>query len=453
MVVVAKFGGSVLRSCEGFRRAVGIVKNLYSRYDGVVVVVSAVKGVTDSLLRFRELGIDGVVESVYKKYVDILDCLGLGEEWANAASELSRLANNLLRVLWATNVLGEVSPRTRDHIVSFGERFSAVLMAYLLRSMGVKSRWMDGGEAGIITDENFGEANPLHEVSEKLVRENIGPLLEEGVVPVVTGFVASTIDGVTTLLGRGGSDYTATLLARYLDASEVRLYTDVPGVLSGDPRRIPGARTIKLLSYSEATELARLGLRKFHPRTFEPLYDRDIPVRVLGLEDEAGTLVTRHGGPPPVKAVTVLEDLAMVVLRGPGMAGRIGVLARAAGMLASSGINIVAVSQPPSETSIVFIVDARDGGKAKSILQGLVEKGIAMTVEHREPVATVSIIGDSVSEPEILGRIYSIALEHRARTVVMGWPSPVVSAIVDQVDAWGLAHTLHEEVVQPWLTG
>ncbi len=453
-LIIAKFGGSVLSSARGYLEAARLVEKLVSEGHQVVVVVSAMKGVTDTLLSFQRLGAEKTAKSVYERYATTLKSLGLPQDLhARAASELAIASNSLFKALWAVGVLGEATPRARDYIASFGEKLSAIVMSAALQARGLRARWLTGREAGIVTDDRFGEANPIHEVSAKLVRETLKPLLDEGVVPVVTGFIAGTVDGTVTLLGRGGSDYTATLIASYLAADEVRLYTDVPGIMSGDPRRIPSARSLKLLSYREASELARLGLRKFHPRTFEPLEGQDIPVRVLDLAHRGTTTITRNGGPPPVKAVTVLEELAVVTLRGPGLAGRVGVLARAASLLAGSGVNIVSVTQPPSETSISFIVNASDAEKARRSLARLVREGVAVAVEVYAPVAAVSVVGVGVLEPETISRIHGIALQYHTKTMVWSYTSPVVSAIVDKSEAWQLARRLHDEVVAPWLAG
>jgi aspartate kinase len=453
-LLVVKFGGSVLRSLEGFEQASRKVKSLIDEGYSLIVVVSAVKGATDSLLRFRELGVEGVVNSVYKRYKSLLDSARLPRDiWEWAASEYGRLFSDLARVLWAVSILGESSPRVRDYIVSFGERFSAVLLTAMLRSLGIESEWLLGGDAGIVTDDNYGEANPLHEVSERLSRERLLPLINKGMVPVVTGFVASTIDGSVTLLGRGGSDLTATLLARYLNAVEVRLYTDVPGIMSGDPRMIPGAKIVERLSYAEAIELSRLGLRKFHPRTFEPLLDTDIPVRVTNIpNDPKGSLITREGGGAPVKAVTVLESLALITVRGPSMVGRVGFMAEASSLLASEGVNIVAVTQPPSETNIAFLVSGEDSQRAYRALSKLKSRGLVSSVDIVEGVSAVSVIGDGVFDPDVASRVYS-ASRGLFMHMIYGHPSPVVTFITEKDAAWPLARRLHEEVVARWRAG
>ena len=441
-VVVAKFGGSVLSSGQDYLRAAREVARLREERD-VVVVVSAMKGVTDQLIEAAARG--NGIDSVFEKYSRALEeALGRGAgEWLET---LYNEFNKLNMLLWAVRVLGEANPRAQAYITSFGERLSTLLMAAALESQGVPARRLMGGDAGIITDSNWLEAEPLDEESRPLARLRLGSLLESGIVPVVAGFTGATRDGAVTLLGRGGSDLSATLLARYLDAEEARLYTVAGAVMSGDPRRIPYARLVERMSFSEASEIARLGTRKFHPRTFEPLEGSNVRVTVTGIGSSEGTVIDARGGGPPVKAVSVLEDLSLIIVEGKRLPGRIGALARAARLLAEAGVNIVSVAQPPSETSMAFIVAARDAQRAQEVLEQGVNGGRYRVYSH-EGVSAVGVVGHGVHSSRILGRIHELSMERG--TLLISWSpaSPSVSSLVDSRLAWELAATLHEEVV------
>ncbi|HDN75919.1 MAG TPA: hypothetical protein ENG05_02185, partial [Acidilobales archaeon] len=273
--------------------------------------------------------------------------------------------------------LGEFSDRIKDYVLSFGERLSSVIMGAVLEGIGMGVEVMTGFDAGIITDSNFGEARPLHEISEKLVKDKVGRVLSEGKIPVITGFIAGT------LVGRGGSDYTATLIAKYLGANEVRLYTD-----------------------AEAMELAYLGTKRFHPRTFEPLLNTSIRVRVTSLSNpEGGTLIDRLGGPPPLKAVATLRNLSLINVRGAGMVERLGTAAEVMGRAASSGVNIVAIAQPASEESITLVIDENNTEELKRKLEELMGRGVIREVESLSNISAVSVVGHGLRDNRVLSKI------------------------------------------------
>ncbi|MBS7627905.1 aspartate kinase, partial [Candidatus Bathyarchaeota archaeon] len=210
---------------------------------------------------------------------------------------------------------------------------------------GIPAKAFTGGEAGIITDSNFGEARPLMEMTKLQVRQRLEPELEAGIVPVVTGFIATDQNGYITTLGRGGSDYTATILGVSLKADEVWLWTDVDGLMTTDPKVEPSARTIPQLSFHEAVEMAALGAKRMHPRALEPTSEAGIPVRIKNTfrRDYPGTLITGEARVRPgsiVKALTLIKDVAMITVSGSGMVGTPGTAARIFDVLGRNGINI-----------------------------------------------------------------------------------------------------------------
>ncbi|MCE4602519.1 MAG: aspartate kinase, partial [Desulfurococcales archaeon] len=436
---------SILTSGGDYLRAAGEVKQLHES-GGVIVVVSAMKGVTDKLIEASSSpsSSERIVEEVYESYSRALMEVS-GTPRFN--EELYREYTSLASALWAVRVLGEVSPRARDYIVSFGERFSSIVMAAALESLGLRAVSLTGREAGIVTDDRFGEANPIYRVSKGLSRKTLLPLLGDGIVPVVTGFIGGTLDGAVTLLGRGGSDFSATLLASYLGAGEVLIYTVTGAVMSGDPRKIPYARPVDRMNFSEAAEVARLGLRKFHPRTFEPLIGSGVRVRITRVGGGSETVIDGIGGPPPVKAVTVYEDLAMIVVEGKTLPGRIGALAKAAGLLAGRGVNIVSIVQPPSETSMVFVIESGQAEEALDALEDLRREGYASNVYKEGHVSSVSVVGEGVISPGMMSRVHEIALGEGAKVVVWSPASPSISVLVEPRLTWKVANLLHDEVI------
>ncbi len=452
MRVVSKFGGSILRSGLDYRRAANIIRESVSNGNQEVVVVSAMKGVTDTLLsavgspKWRD-----AVRFVEEKYVKALDeavtSLEIKEKHFR---RLVTLCDELKKALWASDVLGETTPRVVDYVVSFGERLSAIVMRAALEDLALKAVDLAGWEAGIVTDDSFGEAAPFMEESERRVNERLPELLEEGVVPVVTGFIAATVDGRITTLGRGGSDYTATLLAAFLRADEARLYTDVPGIMTCDPRIAPNAKTIPTLSVEEALELAYLGAKKMHPRTFEPLLDRDVKVRVLSVDDPHGpsTLIQRGEAPPPIKAVAVTKGLAALVVKGAGMVGRPGTAAAVMAAVRRAGVNISAIMQPVSEVAITVVVKEEDLGRAvHAVEKEFWGTGIVRTIEEYKDLAAVSVVGTGLRDPALVSEALAKAKGFKVRALVHGPSELSLTLITSTEEAIKLARKLHDEVV------
>ncbi len=456
-VVVAKFGGSLLKDSNGYITLAEEARSLLSRGLRVAVVVSAMKGVTDELIDIVEkpVGWEPRLKRIMERYYSAArGAVSSERELTSLLGELSRLFDELFKLVWAVKVIGEVTPHARAAIVSFGERLSAALAAATLRSRGVESVWLDGREAGIVAEGDPWEATVDYPESEQLTRRRLLPLLENRVVPVVTGFVAGTREGRTVLLGRGGSDYTATLLARFLRAEEVVLYTDVPGVMTADPRMISGVRVIPRLSFAEAMELALLGAKRMHPKTFEPLMDPGLGTRVKitmpGAEE--ATVVDHKGGPPPLKAVVVSEGLSFVTVVGGGLVGRIGVASKVAGVAARQGVNILSIMQPVTETRISLVVKRRDADRlAKALAEELGD--IISGVETGE-VAAVSVVGDGLRDSTVSGKVVEkAAILGGVKSILWAPGSPILVVYVEPGEAWAIAEALHSEVISHWPTG
>ncbi|MGD8791997.1 MAG: aspartate kinase, partial [Anaerolineae bacterium] len=282
-----KFGGTSVGSAEAVAQVAGIVLDQVERGNRLVVVVSAMSGVTDLLTR-GALGAAGGDDQAYLALVTDLRArhYGVVDALLDADGERARLLATVDRYLdefgafcRSVHVLGEVTPRAMDAITSLGERINARILAAVLRQRGAGAQAVDATEL-IVTDDTFQDAVPRMEASRESASARLGPLLAEGVVPVVTGFIGATAQGVTTTLGRGGSDFSAAILGDCLDADEVWIWTDVDGVMSADPRLVLDARVIPVLSYAEVGELAYFGAKVLHPRTIRPVVERGIPLWV-----------------------------------------------------------------------------------------------------------------------------------------------------------------------------
>ena len=452
-IVVAKFGGSLLRNSAGYLSLAEEVRSLRKSGYRVVVVVSAMKGVTDTLIDVVDAGWgwEQRLKHVMSLYLSAArGSLSNPELLSQTLGELTRLFDELFKLVWAVKVIGEATPHAKASIIAFGERLSAALASAVLRDKGIESAWLSGGEAGLVSrGEDYFDAVIDYAESSKRVGEALKPLIEDDVVPVVMGFTARNKEGKLVLLGRGGSDYTATLLARFLGAREARLYTDVDGVYSADPRYVKEARHIPRLSHEEAMELALLGAKKMHPRTFEPVQGTSIRVAITKPAANRATIVEQAEEPPPVKGIAVMDNLAAVTISGGGLVERIGAAAYIASIAARLGVNIKALAQPPTETRITLLVSRKDSEQLASVLSEELSK-LAVNVEQRE-VATINIVGYGVKEPEISASLLSIASRLSG---VMGtvWSpgSPILSIIVDPPKTWHIASKLHEEVVSKW---
>jgi len=300
--LVVKFGGTSVGDASAFAQVRDIVSE-HARYgDRVIAIVSAMSGVTDDLTRgiVSAAAGDGetyleVCDSLRKRHLDVITEL-LDDD--PARDSLGSIIDSLIleyeSLCASVRVLGEVTARVMDAALSRGERMSARILAALLQQAGVRSEAVDATEL-IVTDATFGNAAPIAQLTRERITSRLVPLLDAGVAPVVTGFIAATEDGVTTTLGRGGSDYTAAIIGDALDANAVWIFTDVDGVMTADPRSVPDARVIPVISYTEVGELAYFGAKVLHPRTIRPVIEREIPVWVKNTfhPERPGTRIVR----------------------------------------------------------------------------------------------------------------------------------------------------------------
>ena len=312
-------------------------------------------------------------------------------------------------------LLGELSPRALDVIAGMGERLTARITAAVLREMGCRGVAFDATEL-VVTDEVHGGARPLSGPTRTKTQAALLPLLEADGIPVVTGYIAATAKGITTTLGRGGSDFSATILGAALDAQEVIIWTDVNGVLTADPRMVSDAVTLEEVSYIEAGELAFFGAKVLHPMTLRPVIERNIPVWIRNSfqPQQAGTKITHAVRPAPngVKAVTATRDVAMISVAGPGIIGVPDIAARIFGATASVRASIVMISQSSSQDSICFVVQAADATRTeKALRDALYEDVHQHDLEHikvNRNVAIVAAVGENMAgTPGIAGRVFS----------------------------------------------
>ncbi|TRM80621.1 aspartate kinase, partial [Sulfolobus sp. F3] len=272
------------------------------------------------------------------------------------------------RIAWSIRVLDEVTPRVRDYVLSFGERMATILLSSILRSNGIEAEGIP--YPILITDSNYGEANVIEDLSRKETLNVISNVKSN--VIVIPGFIGKTIDGRYTTLGRGGSDYTATLFGKLLGMNEVRLITEVPGIMTGDPKKFPNAKTIPRLSLEEAIELSQLGAKRLHPRTFDPLFDTSIKVFVESLYEDGFTIIDgKCDSNDGLKGISLLDNLKLITVESTKIVGKIGSAAKITTEAKETGVNIISISQPASETTIQLAVDSTSASRLLNRLEEL----------------------------------------------------------------------------------
>jgi bifunctional aspartokinase / homoserine dehydrogenase 1 len=407
---VMKFGGTSVGDADCIERVVEIILSS-SRESSLIVVVSAMSGVTNRLTEAATRSEGGERETV----TSIFD--GLRKQHTAAAVSLIRSVEDRNRICLqmeeiiqegehlclGTILLRELTLRARDAISSLGERLSAPLVAAALASRGMEAEAIEATEL-VVTDSNHGAAEPQMEATRQLCEGRLRPLLQRGIVPVVTGFLGATAEGVLTTLGRGGSDYSATILGAALEADEVIIWTDVDGVLTADPRLVSAANTIPEISYSEAAELAFFGAKVLHQKALRPLMRSEIPVWICNTfaPERRGTKITHSGSQNScgVKALTAISDVAMITVGGPGVMGVRDLLGRTFTTAAAVRADVLLISQSSSQNSICFAVPS---ALARCVVEALsrefAQDLAGEEVEHitlNSNVSIITVVGENM---------------------------------------------------------
>ena len=457
-VHVFKFGGTSVQTAERIRSVVELVGT--SKGDFLrIVVVSALGGVTDSLIRAIAEALDktgdheALVSAMRERHVQIADAVATSHDRANLQQTLDACWRELKDLLEGVGLLGECTPRTRDAILSIGERACAPMVTCAFKAAGEDVTAIDARRM-IQTDAAFGEANVQLDESTRLIAAALGSFPPHRVA-VVTGFIAASEDGQTTTLGRSGSDYTATIIGRALGAERVEIWTDVDGVLSADPRDVPEAFTLSRLSYTEAAEMAYFGARVLHPRTMRPVQEQGIPLLIKNsLNPSApGTLISSesHAVDLRVKAISTIRDVAVVMLEGSGMLGVPGIAARVFTTLAEAGINVLMIAQASSEHSICLAVREVDADPAVEALRGAFSaelgRGDVNNIFSVPRCAVVSAVGDRMRHrPGLAGRMFATLGRSRVNvlSIAQGAAETNISAVVRDSEVRRAVRALHE---------
>jgi len=421
-MLTLKFGGTSVGNADAIAQTVHVIAQTKTKDADIVVVTSAMSGVTDVLVQSARAAAAGQRhpflagrEALYEKHMTAAKQLITNKaDLADYEQHISEQLQFFSRLCSSINVLGELTSRGLDVVSGLGERMSAPLLAAALRARGVKAAWVDAAEV-VVTDDNFGEAQPLLAATCAQVQSRLKPMIQQGTTPVVTGFVAATESGIPTTLGRGGSDFSAAILGVCLPADEIQIWTDVNGILTTDPRIVPEARTLKQLSYNEAAELAYFGAKVIHPKTMMPAVERGIPIRILNTfnPDGPSTVITKEPQKNGlVKAISSIRELTLMNVEGRGMMGVPGIAARTFQAVADVRANVLMISQASSEQSICFVVRRDRSDEVQKALESEFERELDRHYIDRihpvHDVVIIAVVGSGMrGTPGIAGRLFS----------------------------------------------
>lgn len=456
-----KFGGTSLGNPERMRCA-GEIIAAHAKRAEVVAVVSAMGGVTDMLIRAATEASKGDREhwrgarqELARKHREVADQLLSASEQATVLPRLAEQLTNLENLCSGFSLVREVTPRAMDTLSSLGEVMSATLLAAILRSSGTAAEAVDATEL-IVTDNSFGNASPLLDETNARTRQCLAPIRRRGAIPVVTGFRGATRDGVCTTLGRGGSDYSATLVGAALDADEVWIWTDVDGVMSADPRLVPGARIIPEISYREAIELSFFGARVLHPKTIQPVMKKGIPVWIKNSFNPQcpGTRIVAvpTDRTPGVKALTSVSNADLVTISGKDTLSFPRLATRVFNGLHLEDVSTLMVTQSSADNVLCFAIHDADLPRVKARLGKTFELEMLHeyvgTLEVMPKIAIVVAVGENMKgTPGLAGRAFS-ALGRKGINIIaiaQGSSELSISFAVKSAEVKEAVKAIHEE--------
>jgi aspartokinase/homoserine dehydrogenase 1 len=409
---VLKFGGTSVGSAENIQKVKEI---LMGQDDDVIVVVSALGGITDKILSAAKMAAIGTgyfqaeLTEINTRHYQTIEKLFVTEKQADVKAKTTVLLEELERIIHGVSLIGELTPKTLDKIGGFGERLSSLIISEYIP----ESKWFDSSKL-IKTNSDFGKAIVDFGQTNQLIQAAFASFSGIAIVP---GFISSNDAGEYTTLGRGGSDYTGAILAAALDVASLEIWTDVNGFMTADPRVISKAYTIKMLSYSEAMELSHFGAKVIYPPTILPVYKKGIPVRIKNtMEPEAeGTLITdsKHNGKDlPIKGISSISNITLITIQGLGMVGVTGISARLFGALARQNVNVILISQASSENSISFAIDSSSTSKAETAIRQEFDREIQLDqinkITIEENLAIVAIVGENMKHATgVAGKLFN----------------------------------------------
>lgn len=451
---VLKFGGTSIGDVESIRRVLEIVKS--EAGNDPLLVFSAMGGTTDRLVQIGECASSGrldeslaITAGLSSYHTRMIEALEIGaDERGSVTAYCKELFGDIRELANGLSVVRDLSPAVLDRLLAPGELLSTKIMCAALRSAGIPAAWVDAREI-VVTDEKHGGAEPYADAIGQLATQRLLPLYQAGKIAVTQGFIARSASGTTTNLGRGGSDYTASLLGAALGAEEVQIWTDVDGIMTADPSLVPRARSIPVMSFREAAELAFFGARVLHPRTLLPAVEKNIPVRVLNTKrpGTAGTLILSeiYVGGPPVKSVAYKEGMTLVTLVSARMFKAHGYLARVFDAL--DRLRLAPDLVATSEVSVAIAL--WDSSGLDELVRELSSFG---PVAVRKNQAVVCVVGERIkSTPGIASRVFEDLRDVRTSLISLGGSEINLSFVVDEGDLPLVVGRLHRRFFESTL--
>lgn len=454
---ILKFGGSSVGSPDALRRVISIIESK-QKERRLIVVVSALRGITDQLIETANLAATGdeqfqeLLEQIDRRHIDTVNDLFPVSKRSEVITALKLLLNELEDVLQGVWLIRELTKKTLDFIVGFGERFSAQILASALQNQGVSSLYTDTRTL-IKTDRNFGSARVLTEPTYQNIRDYLNENNQH--VIVATGFISSTESQESTTLGRGGSDYTASIFGAAVNAEVIEIWTDVDGLMTADPRKVKNAFSVEFASYEEAMELSHFGARVIYPPTIQPALKSEIPILIKNTfkPEHPGTQIKKEvrdkGG--IIRGLSSIENVSLITIKGSGMIGVTGVASRIFGAMARENINIILITQSSSEHTITVAVLPEDAEPAReSISEEFAEEFKSEIIDEiriETDLSIVAVVGDNMRQiPGIAGRVFN-ALGRNGINIVaiaQGSSERNISFVIDRKNEKKAMNTLHD---------
>jgi len=414
---VLKFGGTSVGSAKNINKVISILED-YSKNDSIICAVSAVGGITDKLLlagnyaKNKNKQFKDVLEGIEESHFNIVNALIPNNNESVMAFVESKL-DELKSLLDGIFLINELSPKTSDKLVSFGELLSSYIIAETMKSRGLSADRKNSQEL-IITDSNFTKAEVDFAITNENIQEYFKNVIQR--ITIIPGFVSKSVTGDITTLGRGGSDYTAAIVAAALKVDQLEIWTDVSGMFTTNPKQVKQAYPIEKISYQEAMELSHFGAKVLYPPTVQPVLDLNIPIHIKNTlaPEEVGTVISNNeeNTNAPVKGISNIDGIALITLQGSGMIGIPGFSKRLFETLSQEKINIILITQASSEHSICIGINEQDVNKAKTAIDGAFENEIALgkidPLITENGLSIIALVGDKMKNHQgISGKMFS----------------------------------------------
>ena len=463
MRIVMKVGGGALKDAAGVEQVAKVTKSYVEKGHEIILTVSALGGVTDSLIDImgriaspKKNWIDGAIDSLAATHIGAIRAIKDEKIAQRSIKTVRTQLDDLRNVVLGMTHVGELTPRSRDLLLSFGERLSTPIIASAIEAAGMKTRPLTGGEAGILTDENFGGAEPLMNVTSMQAKQVLEPILSEGVMPVISGFIGMTQQGIITTLGRGGSDYTAAIIGLSMNADELWFWKDVPGIMTADPSLCKNSKLIDKIAFDEAIEIAHFGARVIHPRALEVGLESDLTYRIKNIwsPEGEGTLIVRsadskEGKGATIRAISVIDRVYLINIAGARLVGTPSVAARVLGLLANESIDVLMISQSSSEANMSIAVPGAVADEAMNTLElSLLGSKLVREIKGEEGYCIVAAVGRGMrGTPGVAAKVFKSMADRciNIRTIAQGSSELNISFMVDRKDEKAAVQALHDD--------